>query len=126
MSAGPFTRSQYLANNGDIHPIRIQPETLTLTVGGVANAAPGGEPSSRISAKVSGGRRQFGLTARAVSFVWNGVVPEGYKTTGTLRLPLLNPAIYNAIDDGATEGTVSVNGTAYDIRVLGISAEQRR
>ena len=126
MSSGAFLRSRYLANNGGIHPIRVQPETLTLAAGGAANNPPGGETDSRISAKVSGGRRQLGLTARNVSFVWDGAVPEGYKLDGVLRLPLLNPAIYNAIDDGVSEGTISIGGETFDIRFLGLSPETRR
>ena len=42
MSAGDFQRSKYQSREGNIYRIRIQPETLGLTLGGTANSEPTG------------------------------------------------------------------------------------
>lgn len=121
MSAGGFDRGRYTADNGDIHPIRIQPETAALTLGGTANAIPSGATTSGISAKVSGGRRQLGLTARTVTLTWTGAVPDGYEPDGLIRVPILQPALYTAIARGTT-GTYL--GSA--VEVVGKSPESVR
>lgn len=102
MSAGGFARSRYAADSDDIHPIRVQPETLSLTVGGVANAAPAGAVTSPISAKVSKGNRGVGLKPRTVTIVFTGTAPTGYKADSPITLPLLTEAAYDAASKGAT------------------------
>ena len=99
MSEGRFTRSRYEANDGDIHPIRVQPETLTATVGGAANAAPTGAVDNSISAKVSRGNRGFGLRPRFVTFAWNeGAAPSGYDDRTLQRLPILTESVWDGIE----------------------------
>lgn len=121
MSTGRFFRGRYEANNGDIHPIRIQPETLTLTVGGVANSLPAGAITRGNSAKVSGGSREFGLSARTVRFVWTGAVPEGYDPNGTLSLPILVEDVWEDILTGQEVSYQGGTGV-----VVGKSAETQR
>jgi hypothetical protein len=110
MSAGPFQLSRYERDNADIHPIRVQPETI---IGGT-NPAPGGAPTSDISARVSGGRRTLGLTARKVRFVFTAGAPTGYRPGSVLTLPVLTPAAYAALTRGSTftylGGTATVVG----------------
>lgn len=121
MSQGSFARSRYEAGNGEIHPIRVQPETLTLSVGGETNTPPAGATTIGLSAKVSGSKRQFGLSARTVSFVWTGAVPDGFDPSGTIRLPILRPALWEGIE---TDDAVSyLGGTGV---VVGKSAETRK
>ena len=119
MSQGAFNRSRYTRSNtgADIHPIRIQPETLTLTFGGTANAAPTGAFTSDISASVSKGRRGIGLKARTVTFVFTGTPPTGYKADSPITLPILQPALWAGLSRGTT-GTYTVGGTAQAIEVL--------
>lgn len=97
MSAGPFVISRYGASYGAgtaIHPIRIQPETLGLTVTAgtpVANTAPTGAVTNPISARVTSGRRTIGLGARKISFRFSGTPPTGYSPNAVLTVPWLTP-----------------------------------
>lgn len=101
MSAGPFIRTFYEADSGEIHPIRVQPETVAANVG-AANTAATGPATIGISARVSGGSRQLGLVARKVRVAFTAAVPTGYDTDTVLTIPVLTPAAYNAAIVGAT------------------------
>lgn len=126
MSAGSPILSVYEANAGGSFPIRIQPETLTLTINGVANAAGTGTPAAGTpSASVSRGRRTNGVNARLVRFKFTATLPPGYAMDRTLTLPILTPAVYNGIVRGQT-GTYTLEGTAYDIQVSGVTPESVR
>lgn len=127
MSAGGFNTTRYQANNGVIHPIRIQPETAALVIGGTTNtikAVEAGETKSQISARVNGSRRGFGLFTRIVRVQFgdtDGAAPDGYQTGGTISLPILTSDFYDAISAGDT-------GTYLDkvITVTGLAAEVSR
>lgn len=111
MSAGVFTRSIYEADNGDFHPVRVQPETLSLTFGQTANAAGAGPIDNPVSAKVSNGNRSFGVKPRSVTIVFEANAPAGYKLNSYIRVPVLTPALYNTIAAGDTAtylGTAAV------------------
>lgn len=109
MSSGSFSRSRYERNNGNIHPIRIQPETLTLTIGSQANTAPTGAATSNISAKVTRGNRGVGLKPRTVTFAYN-TAPAGYKQDSPITVPWLRESTFDAIGRGST-------GTYNDVAV---------
>lgn len=102
MSQGKFELSKYEADNDEIHPIRIQEETLGVTIGGQANTAPTTATTSSISARVSGGNRRLGLKARSVSFAFKTDAPTGYKVDSPIRLPILKKVTYAAISKGQT------------------------
>lgn len=122
MSQGAFVRSRYESDAGTVHPIRVQPETIAMTLGGTANGVPAGAVNSGISARVSGGRRQLGLTARKVTIAFvAGDVPEGYLEGSTISLPWLNPATFGALGAGATG---IYQGSA--VELVGKSAESIR
>lgn len=98
MSAGIFTRSSYEADSGEIHPIRVQPETI-----GTANAAPAGTITSGISARVGGSRRSLGLHARGIRLAFPETgAPAGYKAGGTTFIPILTPAAFTPLQKNAT------------------------
>lgn len=119
MSAGSFVRSRYADDAGVVHPIRVQPETLALTIGGTANAAPAGAiGAGQVSAKVSGSSRSLGLTARKVRVTFSGAVPDGYKAGSVITLPWLVNTTFGAISPNAT-GTY----LGQPILVLGKSGE---
>lgn len=121
MSSGKFSRAKYAADYGDgsnIHPIRVQPETLAFTVDGTANSSPAGATTSPISARATGGKRTLGLNARTVSFAFSSAVPDGYEPGEPLRLPVLNKTLWGKIGKGAV-GTY----LGESIEVLGRSAE---
>lgn len=108
MSSGSFVVTKYAAAYGsgtNIHPIRVQPETLALsiTIGGsaVANTAPAGALTSPISARVSSGKRTLGLNAFTVGIKFSGPTPTGYSANQRINLPCLNSAI-RAATKGAT------------------------
>lgn len=114
MSAGLFVRSKYFCTDtGSIHPIRVQPETVSAAIGSSTNAAPTGAIANNISARVSGGRRSLGLTARRVNLQSPATAqPTGYKPSGITSIPALQEAFFNAAVKGAT---CNYLGAAYTV-----------
>jgi len=112
MSAGAFVISKYSASYGNadqIHPIRVQPETITASIGGTANSAPTGAVNNPIQARVSGGNRKIGLHARYVTLRFPATgQPATYAPGGTTRIPALQEPFYNAAVKGATCTYLSV------------------
>ena len=128
MSAGGFIVSKYELTAGEEIrvPIRVQPETLTLTINTIANAAPAGAYTAHMpSARVTGGRRGLGIFARLVRFEFTATPPTGYKEGETLSLPALSPEFYDECTYGAT-GTYTVAGSTVAVRVIGTTAEKIR
>lgn len=121
MSAGAFSRSKYEADDGEIHPIRVQPETIDASVGGNDNTAPAGAVTIGLSARVSQSARAFGLRPRLVSLAWFADPPADYDPLGIIRIPILRKAAYDDIvvgDSGSYLG-----GT---VIVIGKSPESKR
>jgi len=105
MSAGAFVRSRYQASytGTPIHPIRVQPESIAASIGGVVNNPPAAAAANPISARVSGGKRTLGLTARKVIIAApTASPPTGYLPGGKTVIPALTEAFYNAAIKGAT------------------------
>lgn len=124
MSSGAFTITTYQASydTAEIHPIAVQPETLDLTIGAVANAAPVGERTSPISAVVSRGKRSAGLNARTVTVRFNeDAAPANYLERATITLPWLNESTFGAIARGD-----AATYLAAACQVVGKSAETAR
>lgn len=97
MSAGPFESSFYTSDDGTVHPIRIQPETRGLTIGGQANSSPSGPATANAGlVRVSGGKRTTGLTPRKIRVRFTGTQPAGYKEGGVVAVPVLIPGHFNA------------------------------
>jgi hypothetical protein len=111
MSAGAYTPSKYEADSGNIYSIRVQPETISATIGGTANAAPAGAIDQEVSAKVSKGNRGYGVKPRTVTFRWTGAVPDGYSTTGLVTLPILTPTVYGGIVKGEAVNYLGSTGS---------------
>lgn len=125
MSTGSFVRSRYQAtyDSAMIHPIKVQPETLALSIE-LSGGAQDNEPlsgavsiTSPISARVSGGRRALGLIARKISVRFTSTPPSGYLEGQTLTLPMLNPN-FSAVAAG-TPGTYQ----GVSIEVVSVSPE---
>lgn len=103
MSAGAFESSRYEDDNLNIRRIRVQPETLLLTINGTANSAPAGAvDSGYASAQVSQGRRSLGCNARLVRVRFSGTPPTGYKPDSVITLPWLQQSSYAALNPGQT------------------------
>ncbi len=124
MSQGTFLQdAKYETDTGVVHPIRIQPETPSLTLNAVANAQPAGAVGSNLpSARVSSGRNSFGINARLVRFRFTGTLPPGYAMNGILTLPVLTPTAFNSFGKSQT-GTYTLEGTDYDIAFVGKTPE---
>ena len=123
MSAGTFNRSRYEDDNGNIWRVKVQPETEGLTIASVANAPPGGSaPAGFPSACVSAGRNTCGVNARLCRIRFTNTIPPGYKPTGTITLPILSLAAKTAFTLDAT-GTYTLEGTAYDVEIVGLTPE---
>lgn len=97
MSAGAFTRTFYEDDDGEIHPIRVQPETLTAEFNSVVNAPPTGPTDSNISAQVTGSRRGLGLFARYVTVKFTATPPAGYLANSFYKIAVPNKTVYDAI-----------------------------
>lgn len=98
MSAGAFVRSFYTDDDADVHPIRVQPETLEATFDGTANTAPAGPATSNISAQVTGSRRGLGLFARYVTVVFTATPPAGYAVGQRYKIVVPSLTVYNGIN----------------------------
>lgn len=120
MSSGVFTNSRYETNAGAIHRIRVQPETLTASIGS-ANAAPTGTIDSAGTVRVGGGNREFGIKARSVTLRWTTNPPGGYAENQYIRLPILTETLYDSINLGDT-GTYLSTG----VTVVGKNPERVR
>jgi len=127
MSAGAFTTVGYQAtyNAAQVHPIRVQPETLALevTIGGVVTTNTG-EPiadvTNPISAVVSRGRRSKGLNARLIRITFGENPPADYRAFSTIALPAVNPALL------AAPAGASGNYLGTEVTVAGTSPESIR
>lgn len=96
--AGRFLSAKYEAENGDIHPIRIQPETVFDE-----NLEPTGGVTKQTFARVTGSRRRYGLKARILTLSRDIGDATNYGG-GTLyaRIPVLKKASVAALLTGST------------------------
>jgi hypothetical protein len=104
MSAGVFTISKYEADSGDIHPIKVQPETLTANIGS-ANTAPTAAVDNNLFARTGGGNRAYGVRARYVTVRFTGAAPDGYAPNTRLRIPVMTQQAWDDAVAGETTGT---------------------
>lgn len=129
MSAGAFTTVSYVAeyDPAEIHKIRVQPETLALSINSVANTASTGLPTSPISAMVSKSKRALGLHASTVTLKATGTTPPvaGYLVGSVVTIPLLNAAIRSAAKAAVAATTVSYLGVT-TWKVAGYSEEKAK
>lgn len=123
MSAGAITKTVYESGNGLFFPVKVQPETLTFTLNGVANTAPANSPGVGLpSASVSHGRRAHGVNCRLIRFKITGTLPPGYKAESPLTLPVLQASVYAQYDRNQT-GTYTLNGIDYTVEYIGKTPE---
>ena len=95
MSSGRFITVTYTRGNGDTHPIRVQPETVTAW-----NPASSAEPESDIPFRVSGGNRSQGPRARLVRLTFGDSPPAGYAEFSSITLPVFSPVAFGALTRG--------------------------
>ena len=97
MSAGVFEQGVYEADSGELHVIRYQPETSQATFQTVPNSINAGAATSPFWAKITKGKREYGLNVRKVRCRWTGSAPTGYKATGTFEIVVFQPSVFNGI-----------------------------
>lgn len=102
MSAGAFELSRYQRNDGEIHPIQIQPETAELQIATIDNDPPAGAATRQTLAFISKSNSGYGVRPRKITVRFTGTPPTGYKADQTYTLPALQAAIWNAAAPGAT------------------------
>jgi len=122
MSSGAFTDSFYESNElGSVHPIRVQPETIALSLGGQTNDAPAATGAIGPSAQVSRGKRSIGINARTVTIELTAAL-SGYLAGSKITLPWLEAATFADITPKVTTGTY----LATACKVVGKSPETVR
>lgn len=100
MSAGNFDLAKYELDDGTtIVPVVVQPETMALTNGTLANDEPAGAVNLSLRAKTRKGNTEYGIGCRCISLRWNGAPPTGYSA-GSLTVPILTVAAYAAYNVG--------------------------
>lgn len=123
MSTGSFVDSIYQSNRptDNLHPIRVQPETLTLTLGGQANTAPAGPTDSELRAFSASRKRKGAVNARKVGIEVTAAGPNDYLVGSQLYVPWLDPdTFYDIILGDNVTGTY--NGAT--VKVIGSSEEK--
>lgn len=122
MSTGAFVASRYENGiNGDIHPIRIQPETLALTIGVEQNTAPAGAANSELRAFSGSRNRRGAVNPRKIGLEITAGGENDYLVGSIVYVPILRPAAFaNMILPADQTGTY--NGAT--VRVVGSSPER--
>jgi hypothetical protein len=112
MSAGAFVLTKYqIGSAGGIHPVRVQPETVLASFGGVLNAAPAGATTSSLRLNVSNGRRKKPGALRKVRVkLTGGTLPPGYLAGSSLTIVALTQAAFAAAVDGAAVAYLGATG----------------
>ena len=124
MSAGGFVDAVYESNNGVFFPIKVQPETLTLTLDSQVNVSATGTPGIDVpSAQVSKGRSSKGVNCRLVRIRTPATGGDAnYVPRGIIALPVFTPAIF-ALYRRTQTGTYEINGTNIAVQFVGKTAE---
>ena len=68
MSTGNFLNAFYTSDTGEVHKIRIQPETAALARGATTNTIPAGPATNEQQVLVSASRNSVGIKARKIRF----------------------------------------------------------
>lgn len=124
MSAGSFVDVIYETNNSVGYAASVQPETLTLTLNGVANVGGTTTPlQDTPSAIISGSSRRAGVNMRKVRVRFTGTLPPGYVMNGTITLPVLTPTVFASYARLQT-GTYTLEGVDYDVAFVGKTGER--
>lgn len=106
--AGRFTRASYETNGGVVHPIRVQPETITAE-----NPSGPAVTTSDNYARVSGSKRAYGVKARFITLARKIGSDADYSgATVYIRIPVFLATAWIAFD---VNGIVALNGFDWTI-----------
>lgn len=118
MAGAYSTSAKYETDDGTVYNIRVQPETVSASIGS-PNAAPAGAVTGKGTVRVNAGNREFGIKARSVSLIWTGSVPDGYEPGSPVRIPILTKTVFDGIVKGTTGTYLSS-----PVKVVGKSPER--
>lgn len=100
------TRTKYLSDEDTIHAITMATANLAA-----AGAPPGGGVSSGIKAKISKGKREYGLAPRGLRLARTiGTAPDTFVRYAFL--PILTPGVYAPI---LLHSTVTYSGQSWEV-----------
>lgn len=104
-----FVRAKYAADDDTIHPIRLTPQVYASTSG----SEPTGAPTSKIHAKQSKSKREFGIRARYVTLGrTRGTAPDTFVEYA--NLPILTLAAFTSASY-ATGAVVTYKGQSWTV-----------
>lgn len=81
----------YVADSGEIHPIRLSDVSLTMNISGTDQVQPSGPPTSPFWAKVSRGSNEYGLKPRMIGVCFTGTPPATLEAGPTYPVVILDP-----------------------------------
>lgn len=123
MSTGPFINAFYESDIGEVHNIRIQPETAALVIDGTTNTIPAGPADNAQPIKVSDGQRALGVIPRKVRVRFlTATTSGGVIAAGSIgEFVWLDPGTFLTVTrPGRKEGTYQ----GASVRVLGGTPER--
>lgn len=82
----------YIADSGEIHPIRLSDVSLTLNISGTDQLQPAGPPTSGFWAQVSRGAREYGLKPRMIGVCFDTTAPGTLEVGPTYDVVVLDPS----------------------------------
>ena len=100
MSAGKFEVYNYETDAGDVGQIRLQPETIGLTLAGTVNAPAAGAVNLPLRVRARKGTREYGIGSRSVSLRFTATIPTGYSGDD-VQVPVLTPAAFASYNLGS-------------------------
>lgn len=100
--------TKYESDSGDIHPIRLRPDTNA-----VVGTAPAGAVNNNIRVKVSKGSRQFGIKPRGVVISrTRGTAPDTFQVTQFI--PVLSASAFGN-SPFSLGSTISYKGVSWTV-----------
>jgi len=109
MSAGDFVSAIYETDAGNFCNVRLQPETLAMTINASANGEGAGPINQEASAIARKGKRGIGVGCRLVGIDFAGAPPSGY-TSDILYVPVLTPALFASASLGSPVSYLAASG----------------
>lgn len=108
MAIGAFLTAKYVDNAGETRGIRVKTATTTLVLGGETNDQGTGTTITPPRAKVSGGRRTYGVHARTVTVRLTAAGASG-AIGSIIRVPWFKQTAFDGL---ANDTTGTYNGSA--------------
>lgn len=117
MSAGAFINTRYQVSYSSgvqpIHPIRVQPEVISATIGDSENTPTASPANNPISAVVSLGKNQKGLRPRMLSIrLMDGQSVTGYQPRSVTKIVVFGSGTW---DNTQVGDNVNYLGASWEV-----------